>query len=129
MYKFKFLLPLVAALSLSSCAAIPLATMVTSSTPVLAATNMDEKAMYAAEALYNVPAQAYVSANSNGLLSAPVKAKVKPLMVKAYDVLLTVRSAYKLGDAAGFSQRYGALKTLSSQVKALLPSASFGKGN
>jgi hypothetical protein len=83
---------------------------------------MDEKAMYAAEAFYNVPAQAYVKANSNGQLSPSLKATLKPLLIKAKELLDGVRAAYRLGDASGFSAKYAALKDVAERAKALIPS-------
>lgn len=65
------------------------------STPTLTtATTIDEKLMFSAEAAYNAPAAAYVSADGNGLLTPAVKAKVKPLLVEAYKGLFVARCAY-----------------------------------
>ena len=108
-------------LGTSGCTALAGVQLVTQSAPLAGNTVLDEKAWYAAEALYNVPAQAYLSANKNGLLSPAVKAKVKPILLSAYQVLKAARQAYKVGDAEGFGARVAELRALSNQAKALLP--------
>lgn len=87
---------------------------------VTAGTVIDEKAMYAAEAAYNVAANAYVTADGNGLLSAATKAKVKPYMLQAYDALKLARAAYKAGDSAVFVQQVARLNDYADMAKALL---------
>lgn len=121
MYKIKLLLGMFAAACLAACTPLAIISAVTSSPPIAGSTALDEKAWYAAEALYNVPAQAYVSANKNGLLSPAVKAQVKPVLLKAREALLLVRQAYKVGDTVGFGQRFRELQKLSDSAKALLP--------
>lgn len=91
-----------------SCAPVPsVSGQCTSQTVV------DDKVAYAAEALYNVPAQAYVTANKNGTLPADIKAKAKPILLEMYKKLLLVRSAH---DACAYDQ----LLAYSVQVKSLL---------
>lgn len=84
-------------------------------------------AMYAAEATYNVPAHAYVEADSQGLLSDEVKAKVKPILIDAYEWLLKARSAYEAGDRAGFYEARSNLEQKASAASDLLP-ATEGTG-
>lgn len=96
----------------------------TSSTPLGDRTVMDERAMYAAEALYNVPAQAYVTADTRGLLTPAMRRAVRPVLVEARQVLLTVREAYRVGDATTFGQRVAALRALKERALALLPATN-----
>ena len=86
-------------------------------------TVIDEKALYAAEALYNVPAHAYVAADSNGTLPVGVKAALKPVLVQAYAALKVARAAYAAGNATGFADAVDKLSRLSGEAKALLPGA------
>ncbi|CAB4131759.1 hypothetical protein UFOVP131_30 [uncultured Caudovirales phage] len=87
------------------------------------ATIADEKAMYAAEALYNAPAYAYVAADTKGQLTADTKAKVKPLLVKSYAALKTARAAYAVGNSSDFFAAFENVKKLTGEAKALLPKA------
>ena len=110
---------------LSACTTIPAdlpgKIETTLNQPLGANTAIDEKALWNAEAAYNVPAAAYVSADRRGLLSADVKASIKPLLVKAYDLLKAARAAYRVGDAATFADKWNALKEVSAQVSPLIP--------
>lgn len=80
-------------------------------------------AMYAAEAAYNAPASAYVSADAKGLLSAEVKGKVKPLMLDAYAWLGKARTAYAVRDALGFCTAADSVSKAAASAKALLPAS------
>jgi hypothetical protein len=82
---------------------------------------LDEKVLHEAETAYNIPAAAYQSANTRGLITPSIKAVVKPKLQFMAKSLLLVRQAYKVGDGATFLDRVGALKTLSSEVSALIP--------
>lgn len=82
---------------------------------------IDEKALYAAEALYNVPTHAYVTANANKQLSPALKARIKPLLQRAYVSLKLARAAYAVGDANGFNCQYAAVLNFANQAKAILP--------
>lgn len=86
-----------------------------------ASTTLDEKALYAAEASYNVAATAYLEALENGLVTPAVKAQVKPMLVKAYEALKAVRVAYRAGNAANFSAQVAEVTRLTTSVRALLP--------
>jgi hypothetical protein len=125
-----FPLLLVAAMALSACtpnapssASTNAPPAATSSGGVLSHTVADEKAMYAAEAAYNVAASAYISADTRGLLSASVKAAVKPKLQAAYAALKTLRDAYALGNTSNFSALYSNAVRLANDAKALLPSS------
>lgn len=114
---------LFAALALASLSLAGCATVGAPPTPAAAlqATTVDEKALYAAEALYNLPAQAYVSADARGKLSPELKAKLKPMLADAYKVLLTARAAYATGNADTFASQVNGLKNLSAAIVSLIP--------
>ena len=69
-----------------------------SPTPAPMACAVTADAMYAAEAAYNVPAHAYVTADAKGLLPATIKGQVKPYLTAAYDALKQARLYYSTGD-------------------------------
>lgn len=79
-------------------------------------TLIDEKVVYAAEVIYNIPAQAYKAANENGKLSPELKGRLKPLLIKMNDLRLTI-SAAKGTVNCDFAQ----MKELQVQVLQLLP--------
>lgn len=97
---------------------------VTGTAPITSQTAIDEKAWYAAEALYNVPAQAYVAAVKADKMPASVRAIVKPKLQAMNRVRVAARTAYKLGDAATFSARVAELSRLRDDVITLIPKAS-----
>ncbi len=80
----------------------------------------DEQALWAAEALYNVPAQAYVAADSRGVLPASVKSVVKPKLVRLYSLLKVARSAYTARNSKGFFEAVSNMKLLKSEVDVML---------
>lgn len=84
-------------------------------------TVLDEKSWYYAEALYNVPAQAYLSANSRGLLHDPLKAQLKAGLQKLNGLRQAVYQAYRTGNATEFRDKIIQLKQLSDQVRVLIP--------
>lgn len=84
-------------------------------------TVLDEKSWYYAEALYNVPASAYLSANSRGLLHDPLKAQIKASLQKLNALRLAVYQAYKAGNAVEFRDKIIQLKALSDQVRNIIP--------
>lgn len=84
----------------------------------------DERGMYFAEALYNVPAQAYVSADTRNIAGwASIKPVVRPLLIEARALLLTVREAYRLGDERSFRARVARLESLRDRIMTHLPAA------
>jgi hypothetical protein len=109
------------------CAALALAPLasacglLTNPAPIGAATVVDDRAMFAVEAAYNVPAHAYVTADANGLLTPALKAQIKPLMLQAYDALELARAAYRAGNVAGFEAQAAAVRDLASLANALIP--------
>jgi len=94
-----------------------------SSTPTVEASSVviDDKAMYAAEALYNVVAQAYVVADANKQLNSETKAKIKPYMIEAYSALKAAREAKRIGDIEVFTQQSARLQDYLGYAKMLLP--------
>lgn len=85
------------------------------------ACELSTTAMYAAEAAYNAPAAAYVSADAKGLLTPAVKGQVKPKLTEAYDWLKKARLFYSARDAVGFCGSTASLKSLAGAALALLP--------
>jgi hypothetical protein len=81
----------------------------------------DEKGWYYAEALYNVPATAYLSANSRGLLHDPLKSQLKSMLQELNRYRQAVYQAYKTGNAATFHEKLVQMKALSDQVRNLTP--------
>jgi hypothetical protein len=111
------------ALTLSGCTALGGGSIVPLPAPavITASTTIDDKLMYSAEALYNVPAQAYVAADSRQLMSASLKATVKPKMLKLRSLLLDARKAYAASNATSFKAAYDAMKSLRDEVHPLIP--------
>ena len=126
MHKLKGLMTLVLATAIAACAVTGTTTrdavaIATSSAPIGDRVVMDEKTAYAAEVLYNIPAQAYVSADTRGLISADLRATLRPKLIYLASLLDAVRAAYRVGDATSFAARYRELKALKEQVTPLIP--------
>lgn len=97
----------------------------TTSQPLGDRITMDERGMYAVEALYNVPAQAYVTADTRQVAGwARIKPTVRPLLIEARQVLLAVREAYRLGDETSFQARAARLRSLRERIMALIPATN-----
>lgn len=86
-----------------------------------AGTLVDERALYAAETAYNVPANAYVTFDAAGKLSPELKGKVRPVLIKAYAALKLARSAYAAGDVCGLKGYADTVTSFATNAKALLP--------
>lgn len=117
---------LMLAVALMACAtacATPIRIIETAvgTTPVGAGTVIDDRAMYAAEALYNVPAQAYVAGRTSGVITDAVRDVVRPKLLVMRQTLLAARAAYRIGDVSGFNARVEALRQLRSEVAVLIP--------
>lgn len=84
-------------------------------------TVLDEKSWYYAEALYNVPASAYLSANSRGLLHDPLKAEIKSRLQGLNALRQAVYQAYKTGNAVAFREKLAQMKVLSDEVRNIIP--------
>lgn len=97
---------------------LPTAPVPSGATPI---SEVAQKALYAAEAAYNIPAQAYVTLNRQNALPADVKAKAKPLLLDAYQALRAARLAAAAGDSAGVLLESGTASKLAAAAKALLP--------
>ncbi len=97
----------------------------TSSQPAGDIVTFDERGMIAVEILYNVPAQAYVTADTRELPGwAGIKPTVRPLLIEARRWLLLVREAYRLGDERTFRDRVARLQSLRDQIMARIPAAN-----
>jgi hypothetical protein len=122
----RIFLALALAAGLSACAgAGTLATAVsaaTSTEPIGDKFTMDERGLYAMEALYNVPAAAYRSAVERKVMTPAIRARVRPILLEMRRYRDAARQAKKAGDAAGWNARIRELLRLKSQVEALLPS-------
>lgn len=117
--KLAFIFASVLALSACNPSSIPVNN--TGSSVVETVCEVSQTAMYAVEAAYNAPATAYVDADSKGLLSAELKARVKPILVEANDYRLKARTAYGIKDASGFCSAAEASKRASSYAESFLP--------
>lgn len=113
---------LVAAAPLAACGG--LGSGIASVSSVCANTSADEKAWYAAEALYNVPAQAYRVANE-AYKSEPrwlsIKATVKPKLQTLNKYRLGAKSAYQACNLELLNQFAAAMKPISAEVSAAIP--------
>lgn len=89
--------------------------------PEVTESAVTDKMMFAAETLYNVPAHAYVAADSRKQLSAETKAKVKPILTQLYSALKAARTAYALNNAVDFRKAFDTLTNLSAKANDLLP--------
>ncbi len=121
MRRITFLLPLILLASPACTTLRQVATVATTPTPLGNFTALDNKARYAAEALYNIPTNAYRNANERGLVSPAAKAVIKPKLQEAGRVLLLARSAYRIGDLTSFNARYSALMALKNDAMKLIP--------
>jgi hypothetical protein len=80
-------------------------------------TLIDEKVIYAAEALYNVPAHAYVTAIDNGQLpEGELRTNVKGKLITMFRLLSAVRAA-----KGTVNCDYNSMKELHREVLAIIP--------
>lgn len=93
------------------------------STPVCATTLVDDRARWGAEALYNIPAGAYRSANDRHLFDGhdALKATIKADLQTLGKYLLLVRDAHKHCNHDTLFQYKSAMDSLSAEVTALIP--------
>lgn len=77
-------------------------------------TLIDEKVLYAATALYVMPANAYVKALPH--MSVDLKNKIKPKLVQLYALLKSVRAA-----KGTINCDYNAMKELHADILELIP--------
>lgn len=110
---------IVAALMLSACSpnkVLENAPVIGSVCAAADGTLIDEKVVYAAEVLYNIPAQAYKAANENGQLTPAMKAALKPKLIKLNDLRLAVVAA-----KGSINCDFNSMKELQVEVLQLLP--------
>jgi hypothetical protein len=84
-------------------------------------TVLDEQALFAVEAAYNVAATAYLSADGRGQIPATTKAEVRPIMASAYEAVLLARAAYRIGDASTFTAQAAAAIEAATRAAELIP--------
>lgn len=84
----------------------------------------DERGWFYAEALYNVPTVAYLSANRRGLFAghADLKATIKADLQELNRLRVAVRQAYRTSNSVTFREKIAQMKVLSDQVRRLVPS-------
>ncbi len=82
-------------------------------------TVLDEKALFAAETAYNIPANAYVSLGDR--LTADRKAQAKAALISAYDYLKLARAAYAAGDGCKLKQFSDLAQAFGNRAKASIP--------
>lgn len=106
----------------SGCAALNTITDL-STTPVCTQTVADDKARWAAEALYNVPASAYRSANERDLFEGhdALKANVKSKLQTLGGYLKGVRAAHEVCDTATLLSYKAGMEKISAEVLPLIP--------
>jgi hypothetical protein len=127
MKKLLFALAIPTALCLSACASVGTAAAVveaaTGSAPIGDRIVMDEKGLYAMEALYNVPANAYKNAVTAKALPPALHARARSLLIQMRGIRNLARTAYKAGDATSWDARIAELYRLKGQVTALIPAS------
>lgn len=117
----KALLILAAAFALTACGAttgtLTPGAPIVSTQPTLA----DERALFAAEAAYNVAANAYLSADSRGQLAPAVKVSAKAGLERAYAALVLARRARDVGEAATLVEQAALALRLATDVRNSIP--------
>lgn len=88
---------------------------------VQSASVVTSKAMYGVEALYNVPAHAYVTADSRDQISPSLKATLKPKLQFLGTLLDKAREAKRIGNAVLFNSIRDQMKPLSAELSSLIP--------
>lgn len=117
MKKFAYCLALLLCAPVTACttgADTPPSSAGQGSTAATVALNAD-KALYATEAAYNVPAQAYATFDAKGQLPASVKATVRPLLIDAFKGIQVARCAHSF------------VKLAAGVVQGVLPSGDLTK--
>jgi len=130
MFQVKLMLAFCAALSLSACQTpapvdiMPVPQPIATASPacsIVGNTLADEKALYGAEAAYNVVADAYLTLDAKGQLTPSLKASARLKLLLAYDALKVARSARLAANACTFGDAISQLGSLVGEVKAILP--------
>lgn len=113
--------PLSGCASLLKTAGVPEFVAETANTPVCNRTVLDDKARYGVATIYNVPAQAYVSAHKRGLVSDSIRDAVKPKLQLLYSYLKGARVAHAACDEATFLNYRNAMTRIRDEVLPLIP--------
>jgi hypothetical protein len=83
--------------------------------------SLDEVGMIEGEAAYNVALHSYNVAKRKGWVSPALKARARPLIVKAAATRKALYRAYDAGNAADLDAQIVALKGLAADIQALVP--------
>jgi len=110
----RLFLPLAAILSLSACG--PLSALTAPAT-YANATVLDEKLAIGVELAYQAAAQAVLAVNDVRPFSPALKARIQAADRKAYEAVVSVRAAYRAGNAPSYSM---AAAEAQSAISALL---------
>lgn len=84
-------------------------------------TLVDERALVALEAAYNVAASAYVAADDRGQIPPAVRERARQALVSSYQALTLARTAYRAGDSPTFATQAAEASRLVAQARELIP--------
>lgn len=115
------MVPLGGCANVLKSAGVPEFVAETVNTPVCNRLVLDDKARYGVAAIYNVPAQAYVSAHKRGLISDAVRDVVKPKLQLLYKYSKAARAAHQACDEATFLNYRTAMERIKTEVMPLIP--------
>lgn len=117
----KFLTASAALLAFAATGCAPMASPVPTA-PVVSTTEtlIDERALFAAEAAYNVAASAYLAIEST--LTVDQKAPIKAALGQAYGALILARHARDIGEADSFVEQTRAALAFASRANTLIGS-------
>lgn len=107
-----------AALALSACATTA---PINAPVPIAQSQVLDERALIAAESAYNVAGEAYLTAYRRNLLPADLQPRIRELLVDSFDAILLAREAYRLGNAATFTDQVAIASRLAGEAQRLIP--------
>jgi hypothetical protein len=126
----KLILIAMASLGLAACQPVPGATPTPNPTPnevsdcgIASNTVIDEKVMIGAESAYNIAAHTYLTLDGAEKLDAEAKAKVRPMLVSAYDNLKLARTAYNAGDGCSLKNYTDLVEVFTSRARSLFPAS------
>ena len=86
-----------------------------------AKTTIDEKALFALEASYNVVGTSYLAAVDTGMLTGARKDEAKLNLDLAHGALLRARTAYEIGNAESFEAQAGFIRTVLDLARRQIP--------
>lgn len=109
-----------ASLALAGCATAP---GPGGGVPAVTVGTLDEKALWAAEAAYNIPAQAYVAALETGSVTPAMRARMRPALQAAKRALDAARAAFRIGDALTYNAQLATARRFAAEARTLLPTS------